>query len=342
MSVTVLLGRNNEVVVTTEQVAVTWDERGCAQAMIKLTKPPKGDALDLEMGGFVALPYMPVAVALDGQIIWDGFVDELDVDEDGRLSAIRASGWTMAALGYVTAGASEPLDAVGDRLVKEARIPIRLIFNASVSITGGFAGTWADWCERVRRLTSDKGYALQVEAIPERQVIVREVQPPSRPDLLAPPRFHRKYPSARDIATRVVAQSGQDTAVAENVELAALLGCHVPRSITAASVTSLQELQSLAEAELQRADFVPSCSWQGRDAWQTVTGELLPVWSLRPGMSVFAPRIGVLQIRVVELDCTSREARVVFGRVGVERETLRRLGQAMQATVTGRSFVTWR
>lgn len=342
MTVTVLLGLRETTTLPAVGAVVSWDERGCAQANITVLRTGAGDTLDWEFAGLAARPFMPIAIALDGVTIWDGFVDAIEVDDMGELTSVRASGWTSAPLGYATAPGGMPLDAIGKQLVRETSMPVQLVGKASVSAAVEFSGTWADWCERMRRMASDAGFPILVQAMPERMVVIREYRPRTKPDVIAPPRFRRQYPSAREIASTIVATSQTGTVTVANPQLAAFLGREVLKTLTVRESVSVDELRRIALAELHKSDGVPSCTWHGTEPWQAVTGEQLPAWLLRPGMAVLVPRIGVLEIQAVELDCFSREARVTFGRPSPEREVLRQVRVAVTAAVMGRSAVTWR
>lgn len=322
-------------------VEVSWDETGCAHCTIGLSEVQLPDALSLEWGTFPALPFTPVAVALDGQVIWDGYVESVIVNEDGVLTGIEARGWTAAPLGYAIAGSSEPIGAVGQRLIREFNLPLELIFESSVNEVVQFAGAWSDWCERVRHVASDRGRALLVQSIPERLILVREQSRIATPELLAPKRFRRTYPSARDIATLVVARAATAEAQVRNKELYNDIGFEVVRVLQVSHEATAAELQRVAQAELDRSDFLPSCQWSGREPWQSVTGEFVPVWELRPGQLVLAPRIGLLQIQSVQLELITRRATVTFGRPAPDQEVLKALAQVVSATSVGRSAVTW-
>lgn len=320
---------------------VRWDERGCAEARIELSEIAARDAQALELTAFPVLPYRALSVYLDGSVIWDGYVDSIRVDDAGRLTALSALGWTSAPLGYAQSQAGEPIDAVGNRLISQTGLPIKLRVEASVTLAGAFDGSFADWCERLRRVASDAGNPIEVHGIPERLVVVREAKLNATPDLIAPERFEREYPSARDIATSVTVIGANQRVVVQNPVLADLLGVPVQRTVYAHNVTSVQELQRLAMSELARRDMLPSCRWTGTEPWRSVTGELIPVWLLRPGMVVLVPRIGLLAINAVELDCLSRQASVVFGRPSTEHELLRSMKTVIGAASRGRSAVTW-
>lgn len=320
---------------------VSWDETGCAHCTIELSETQLPDALSLEWGTFPALPFTPVAVALDGNLIWDGYVESFVVNDDGVLTGVQGRGWTAAPLGYAVAGSSEILSAVGLRLIREFNLPLQLVFESSVNEVVEFAGSWADWCERVRRVASDGGRALLVQSVPERLIVIREERRVALPELVAPKRFRRTYPSARDLATLVVARAASGEAQVRNKELYNDIGFEVVRVLQVSQSATAAELQRIAQAELDRSDFLPSCQWSGREPWQSVTGEFVPVWELRPGQNVLVPRIGLLQIQRVELELITRRATVVFGRKAPDHEVLKTLAQVVSAASAGRSAVTW-
>lgn len=322
-------------------VEVSWDETGCAQCTIGLSETQLPDALSLEWGTFPAVPFTPVAVALDGQVIWDGYVETVVVNEDGILTGVQGRGWTTAPLGYAVATSSETLGAVGQRLIREFNLPLQLVFESSVNEVVEFAGAWSDWCERVRHVASDRGRALLVQSIPERLIVVREQRRIATPELLAPKRFRRTYPSAHNLATLVVARTGTAEAQVRNTELYNEIGFEVVRVLQVSHQATAAELQRVAQAELDRSDFLPSCQWSGREPWQSVTGEFVPVWELRPGQLVLTPRIGLLQIQSVRLELITRQATVTFGRPAPDQEVLKALAQVVSATSAGRSVVTW-
>jgi len=327
---------------------LVWSRRGCDSLRVQLVP------IDVRSDTDVPWRYTPVrwashvVVLVDGAIVWEGFVTELEWGRGGQLVGFTAVGYDRVAHDVIRY--SGTYGNLLPTVVGNTAPFLRVVGAPPLEGTTSAEFTVADACEFLRRLATDDGQLVDVRAEPGGILCVAiwDTKPlkalKSVPHVV-PPDAVITWPRYDELASEVVVRyrsgSSISTVNAIDTPRVADLG-FTRRVIVDVTRSNVVNPSAIAYRLLyEHYALVPSVSWTGVGQWERADNTLVSATAIQVGDDILVPGYGPVRVTRVVHRYPGPTVEIEAGRPATPDAALERLRLAVEAATLGRDANSW-